>query len=167
MSLIQCPECDGTISDKANICPHCGFPLKEDNKINTKCTIDNISYDFTDVINCVNQEKNKDAFLKIRDIYPLSFHNCLNIIEFIKLTNSVPEHYEIKEYAQKDEENAYKQILSMKNDNLCNKIKCPTCSSNNIKKISVTKKAVGALSFGLLSKTAQSQFECLNCGYKW
>lgn len=26
--LIICPECSGTVSDKAFACPHCGFPLK-------------------------------------------------------------------------------------------------------------------------------------------
>lgn len=27
MALIQCPECDGKVSDQAPACPHCGFPL--------------------------------------------------------------------------------------------------------------------------------------------
>lgn len=27
MALTQCPECSGQISDKAFVCPHCGFPL--------------------------------------------------------------------------------------------------------------------------------------------
>lgn len=45
--------------------------------------------------------------------------------------------------------------------------RCPTCSSTNIQKISTTKKAAGAIGFGLLSRTAKSQFECKNCGYKW
>ena len=50
---------------------------------------------------------------------------------------------------------------------LLNKPKCPTCSSTNIKKISTTAKIAGAATFGLFSKTAQSQFKCNNCGYKW
>ena len=45
--------------------------------------------------------------------------------------------------------------------------KCPTCSSTNIRKISTTRKVAGAIGFGLLSKTAKSQFECKDCGYKW
>lgn len=48
-----------------------------------------------------------------------------------------------------------------------NQPKCPTCQSPNIKKISGGAKMLGALGFGLFSKTARSQFECLNCGYKW
>lgn len=45
--------------------------------------------------------------------------------------------------------------------------KCPTCQSANIKKISITQKAIHGVAFGILSKTAYSQFECCNCGYKW
>lgn len=47
------------------------------------------------------------------------------------------------------------------------KPKCPTCGSTNISKISATNKAIGAIGFGLLSKTARSQFKCNKCGYKW
>lgn len=47
------------------------------------------------------------------------------------------------------------------------KPKCPTCSSTNIKRISSFKRGVHGLAWGLLSKTARSQFECKNCGYKW
>lgn len=46
-------------------------------------------------------------------------------------------------------------------------IKCPTCSSTNVKKISGTAKVAGAVAFGIFSKTARSQFQCNNCGYKW
>ena len=45
--------------------------------------------------------------------------------------------------------------------------KCPTCGSTRIQKISGSRKLIGAIGFGLLSKTAKSQFECLNCKYKW
>jgi predicted amidophosphoribosyltransferase len=27
MALINCPECEARISDKAVACPHCGYPL--------------------------------------------------------------------------------------------------------------------------------------------
>ena len=29
MALIKCPECSGQVSDKALLCPHCGFPMRE------------------------------------------------------------------------------------------------------------------------------------------
>lgn len=40
MSLIKCPECRRKISDKADACPKCGFPLGEDSEI---CEKDNKS----------------------------------------------------------------------------------------------------------------------------
>ncbi|WP_418490297.1 zinc ribbon domain-containing protein [Frisingicoccus sp.] len=39
MALIKCPECNNDISDKARACPHCGFPITQNNKplvLNTK-----------------------------------------------------------------------------------------------------------------------------------
>jgi len=27
MAMIKCPECEGSISDKAVFCPHCGYPI--------------------------------------------------------------------------------------------------------------------------------------------
>ena len=32
MALIKCPECGGTVSDAASTCPHCGYPLKKEEK---------------------------------------------------------------------------------------------------------------------------------------
>ena len=29
MALINCPECNGNLSDKASVCPHCGYPVKD------------------------------------------------------------------------------------------------------------------------------------------
>ena len=48
-----------------------------------------------------------------------------------------------------------------------NTLRCPTCNSTNVKKISATSKVIGASMFGLFSKTARSQFKCEQCGYKW
>ncbi len=29
MSMVKCPECEGNVSDLAEVCPHCGYPLKK------------------------------------------------------------------------------------------------------------------------------------------
>lgn len=36
MALIKCPECGKEISDAVQICPHCGFPIKNHKKISGK-----------------------------------------------------------------------------------------------------------------------------------
>lgn len=69
------------------------------------------------------------------------------------------------EYREKERQN--KMIEEAINKAQPNRPKCPTCQSTDIKKISTARKAVGATLFGLFSKTARSQFECGNCGYKW
>jgi len=33
MALINCPNCGKTISDKAEVCPHCGMPLQNNNGV--------------------------------------------------------------------------------------------------------------------------------------
>lgn len=45
--------------------------------------------------------------------------------------------------------------------------KCPTCSSTNVEKISIGKKAVGGAMFGVLSSDIRNTMHCKNCGAKW
>lgn len=61
------------------------------------------------------------------------------------------------------------QVEQQKNNSIQNSnvLRCPTCSSTKVKRISVTSKVAGAAMFGLFSKTAKSQFKCEQCGYKW
>ncbi|MBD5136046.1 MAG: hypothetical protein HDT39_08825 [Lachnospiraceae bacterium] len=56
------------------------------------------------------------------------------------------------------EKNAVRNTLSPK---------CPTCSSTNLKKISVTSKAVNTAMFGIFGTKRHKTFHCNNCGYEW
>ncbi len=77
-----------------------------------------------------------------------------------KFNPNCTEGNAVAEFNKRNEE-----IFKPKQD--INTPKCPTCGSTNIKKISSVSKAAHGLAFGLFSKTARSQFECLNCHYKW
>lgn len=46
-------------------------------------------------------------------------------------------------------------------------IKCPTCQSTNINKISGVSKVVSVTIFGLLSQKVKKTFHCNSCGYEW
>lgn len=68
MSLIKCPECGQTVSDKATACPHCGYPF--DNP--------NTQYDSDITIEIINATissyyaKREDAFaqfVKARELF--------------------------------------------------------------------------------------------------
>lgn len=39
MAVIKCPECNGTVSDQAEKCPHCGYPISEliKEQVNDEC----------------------------------------------------------------------------------------------------------------------------------
>ena len=42
MALIKCPECDSQVSDKAQCCPNCGFPVKDMIEMERKATQESI-----------------------------------------------------------------------------------------------------------------------------
>lgn len=44
---------------------------------------------------------------------------------------------------------------------------CPTCNSSQIRKISVTSKAINIGLFGIFGNKRKKQFHCDNCGYEW
>ena len=46
-------------------------------------------------------------------------------------------------------------------------VRCPTCSSTNVHKISEISKAGSVLAFGIFSQKVKRQFHCDNCGYEW
>ena len=45
--------------------------------------------------------------------------------------------------------------------------KCPTCGSNNIRKISTGERMVSVGILGLFSKKINKSFKCNSCGYTW
>lgn len=49
-------------------------------------------------------------------------------------------------------------------------IKCPTCGSSSIDRISIGRKLAYVIGFGILApafKKVRSQFQCRDCRYKW
>ena len=165
MALIKCPECRKEISDKSKLCIHCGFPL-ETIDINKKCIISEKEYDLSSTIEFVDNGKYKDAFLKLKDATGLSIKNCLNIIDLIKNNpGTVPEIYQINSYTEEEEINAYKLLLSMKNNiqpKSKDQIVCPKCKSTAITTIN--------RGYSLLTRflgSGSPRNVCQNCGYKW
>lgn len=80
-------------------------------------------------------------------------------------TNPLFDEFEYKK--RKDQTKPLVYTGSIYSEQNSNQPTCPTCHSTNIVKISDVKRAVHGIAWGFLSKTAFSQFECKNCGYKW
>lgn len=73
-----------------------------------------------------------------------------------------------------DRREAFKEIQKHNNELLendkvkqANVPKCPTCQSTNLKKITVTSKAMNTAIFGLFGTKRHKTFHCNNCGYEW
>lgn len=136
--IIKCPECGKEISDKAEICIYCGYPL------NTIKEIDEFKFDKTRV--CPVCGKSTWKYDSESGLVLCTTCGCAGD------ENTVVH-------------NAY--IKKCEEQNKLNKPKCPTCGSTNIEKISAGKKLAGSMLFGLFSKDAKCTFHCKNCNYKW
>ena len=175
MALIKCRECGEEISSFASSCPNCGCPMEicmqgdadyfSDVNVNGKefCPVcsqeinpfyGNKSY--TDD----NGKRHTEYLCKFCRSWVTPLSSLKNFQEV--LNNPLFNHDKYEQSLSMALRN--KSINDNKNDLLP---KCPTCGSTNIEKISTLSKATGAYMFGLLSKTARSQFKCKNCGYKW
>lgn len=78
MSLIKCPECGKEISDKAKLCPNCGYPMNVD----LKYKVNIIGYSDTDTAACAglrdifNSDLESDEIRNIFDNCPYTIVEC-------------------------------------------------------------------------------------------
>lgn len=163
MALIKCPECQQQISDKSKQCIHCGYPLEELKNEKTKLTGENIitiypqKYNLENELELIMNGEEIQASKNIRDIIGLGVRNSHKLVSEIKRLGQIPNEFSFE-----------KTTDIIKSPEILNNIpKCPTCGSSMITYISGAERVTGALTFGLFSKTAKSQFKCGNCGYKW
>ncbi len=154
MALIVCPECGKEISDKSEACIHCGFPL-----INTKCNINGIIYDFKEELPIALLEKTDDyvsAIGKIRRKTSLTLADGCDLVDIIREKKSIPNEFTPK-YPLENREELYGN-QKVKN------IECPYCHSKNVKKITMTSKAVHTALFGLFAVGRNSKnYHCDHC----
>lgn len=149
-----CPKCkmgwyypiDMPDDEKKQICGYKGCDGKV---IHTKMLNIECAY-----IYCISEDRD---FLKEM--------NNLRNNDIVAYKAKVAEFKAIYKQNHPDEEEAENGLMVKKQSS--NLPKCPTCNSTNIKKISAVSKAGGMFMFGIFSKTAKSQFQCGDCGYKW
>lgn len=138
MSLITCPECKNQISEYAEFCPKCGYPMKAKKTNNIP---DSIKCPICNVINTKDSLINNNMLCKV----------CgADLSDLNKLHDLIRKHRQEEERAKQ-----------------ANIPKCPTCGSTNIEKISVGKKIGGSMLFGIFSSDVRNTMHCKNCGAKW
>lgn len=194
--LIECPECNHTVSDKAKTCPNCGIDIQEclEKRIfveicpkcgsttwhsDGKCEVCD-----TDIINTefyfftTNLDKAPDADKKAFDKY------CANNPDFSKELNekfkSLYRRARTFDYTEEDDKlwQEFKRETSKKYNHQKLKpeprptpekitIKCPNCGSTNTKRVTATSRMAGVLTLGLASSSIGKQYMCKRCKYKW
>lgn len=174
MALIKCVECGKEISDRADVCPCCGFPIKPIDYVIYFNWADNKGHTFlkTDVLiddqpigemtcgstmDCTVSEGEHEVKLLLRK-------KCV-VQETIIVNRDNPE----VRFFYKQTLTGLKRVLedSIKRKYGLNVPTCPTCGSQNVKKLSMSGKVVGVGVFGLASGSVGKTFVCKNCGYKW
>lgn len=105
MALIKCPECQREVSDKAQNCPHCGYPMREEKTAEQK-----------------ENPKPEKPKKKLDKMY-IAIIIALVFVVGIPITLSLcfPSHYdeELTEYAQNEKESSIvgKYRLGREGDN--------------------------------------------------
>ncbi|MGM9608344.1 MAG: hypothetical protein ACI3XJ_12650 [Oscillospiraceae bacterium] len=162
MALIVCPECNGTVSDKATMCPHCGYPMATKDVDYTNIVFKGETIDITNVLRRLRDEHDGTlAEFELIDAYDNTSipYGEANTKTMMKM---VINNYE-KLYGEPPVELPSCLSVATKPG----QPKCPTCGSTNIESINLSTRAAATVLFGVVSKTARSQFHCKSCGYKW
>lgn len=153
MALIKCAECNGTVSDKAAACPHCGCPVIVMNT--ATCNIKGTQYNLSKVMQLVQAGNSPDNRMKgvriIQSVTNLDVGDAKGLWDEMVRIKAVPKTFQ-----------TYNERHSS-----TNLPKCPTCGSTSLDKITAFDRGVAGGLFGFASKTARSQFRCKKCGYMW
>ncbi|MDE6148644.1 MAG: ribosomal protein L7/L12 [Ruminococcus sp.] len=173
MSLINCPECNKQISNKAKSCPHCGFPVEE----HTHFEIHNstICYDIF-IVSIRGNENLLKTISYLRQIHGLS------LAEAKKITDNLPQTV-FRNVSLNNAEKIKASLselgctIELKNSTITSisdnqtissyydskdKIKCPRCGSTAI--------TTGQRGFNIITGFLGSNKtvnRCGKCGHSW
>lgn len=92
MAIILCPECRKEVSDKANICVHCGFPLKEYlRKAYSTCTVDGVPRDLSYILDAKTEEDRRSAALAFKSFAKCSTRQAKKVVDYIRYKQVIPK----------------------------------------------------------------------------
>lgn len=155
MALIKCPECGKEVSDKAKACIHCGYPLENvDTRTNPNmCLVNGVEYDLSFLLDDTQSKYDRFMRFETECVSNLKNPDYINACGKIMNTKVIPSTLTIENYAEYHDESP--------------KIKCPTCSSTDVRKISGSERVGSVMMLGIFSKKINKSFKCNNCGYTW
>ncbi|MBS5080493.1 MAG: hypothetical protein KH031_10110 [Clostridiales bacterium] len=180
MALLTCPECEGKVSDQAELCPHCGFPIKGKEVPKAKMTKfivcwhcgwipDGIYSGHTPCNWCGHPYDEYESNITVQDFIKMSLQEQVNFEKGI-LENVIKKSPKFSQYALEkrlvDQEAYNKKSIKQArsgNYNSTPKVSCPFCKSLNTDKISTASRIASVGMLGLFSKKLGKQWHCNNC----
>ena len=157
MALINCPECNKEISNKAECCINCGYKLPKAEPM----------FQGLYCPSCLKtswvMDKNDGICIHCKIEMQNSIYGT-----FKEVNNYTKDHPELKQSPEFSEEAYNKRINYVPVEySYGSSAKCPTCQSTNIRKIGAVESGASIFAFGLLSKKINKTFKCNNCSYTW
>lgn len=166
MSLISCLECGNKISDSAEACPQCGFPIREYVSFvkdeEKKIQEEQKRLD-------IEKEKERQRIAEEERIANIKCHECGNVIGNIEICPYCG--FNMFEYKKEKEleEQKIREVLSRQNNvvknitstPVSNAVRCPKCGSTQIQ---IVNRRYSLLTGFLTNKVDRV---CINCKYKW
>lgn len=153
MALINCPECNKEVSDKAEICPHCGYKI-----LKIQPMFQGV-YCPSCLDSSIRAEENECCpfcHIKVKNSISGTLDECYAYSE---------NHPELKQSPDFNQEAYNKRINYIPGEYISvNSPKCPTCGSSNISKIGTLNRVVSTGIFGLASSKIGKQWHCKACG---
>lgn len=153
--LIKCPECGREVSDKSQICIHCGYPLQQTTGSNI-CKINGVEYDLSEIYKRIIKHKQSGG---INDIYNNSVYKAI-FNDMFKLTHLKRSAY-LCDMIYNDEK--VPEIFSGETIEPPSKLRCPYCKSTNVKKIGTGGRLLSTATFGIAGSKMGKQWHCNNC----
>lgn len=143
MALIVCPECGKEISDKAQNCIHCGYPLN-----NNICLINGIEFDLSEYVNELKKDPSKST----------SFEFGFKLAKYVKTITKDEAEELLNMIAQN---NAIPKVFNSHHESALLP-RCPHCGSTSI--------TTGARGYSLLTGfigSGKTVNRCGSCGHTW
>lgn len=178
MALIRCPECNNEVSDRASICPHCGYPMSE--RIDSKS---NSSNNGDRIILCPNCGAENSSNVLCCKYCGESYNTKTWIVKPKMLPpNDIPKMFNCYKCGRKIPIESNECVfcgIKYGNAKDCNvsseqSIRCPSCGSYKIRKVSKKPtfiKIIEVAAMGGILPDAGGQydveFRCKNCGKTW
>ena len=189
MALIKCPECGRQVSDLAESCPDCGFPVKEYTLYNQEragiycpkcgsyCILSRKELGDKSCRYCGAQRRILPPDDKEFGIFFTRHEYMRQLCDRVakdyvsKLPEFSQEAYEkrLQKEAELNAEFDRKYGKSTASAPLTKSPdpKCPACGSTNTSKIGVLGRSTSIFAFGLASNKIGKNWKCHSCGNTW